>query len=284
MALLQLNELEAYFLHSPGHPPSTAPVFESHPHGFAAHFAHLQLHSQFQALVDPHTLRPQAYEALLRPKLRNMDNGWHGSATLSPSDAFAAVKRPQEAIYLDRLCRVLHAMNFSRQQPGQALLFLNVSAQHLQAVAQHHGRTFAHLLQDCGLPSQQVVLEILEAEVPQLAHLQRAVEGWRENGLRIALDDFGAQHSNFDRLWQLTPDVVKLDRELVRQSVSNPRAATILPKLVEMVHDLGALVVCEGVETQEQHALCLDAGADLVQGYWYAQPGPQLLAATSLRA
>ena len=241
------------------------------------HFAGMELHSHFQPLLHSQGLQIQAYEALLRPRLP-------GQAQFqSPLAAFAQAHNAQQASYLDRLCRVLHALNFERQLPRQhptQLLFLNVSTQHLQAVSQHYGETFERLLQLCGLRPQQVVLEITESQIDDLTRLQTAVAQWHARGFQIALDDFGCNNSNFDRLWQITPDIVKLDRLLVQQAAHNPRAATILPKLIEMVHDLGASVVCEGVETAIQHQLCQDAGADLVQGYFYARPAAQLLSTT----
>lgn len=239
--------------------------------GVSGHFARLRLHSHFQPLLDAVTLQPLAHEALLRP----LDP--HSGAYLPPSAAFACARTPQEAVYLDRLCRVVHALNFIRQQPGRQLLFLNVSGRHLAAVAQEHGAAFERLLALCGLQPQQVVLEILEASVDQLELLQTALQAYRKRGFRIAMDDFGCQHSNFDRLWQLTPDLVKLDRHLIQQAEVNPRARLILPKLIGIIHDLGAQAVCEGIETAQQHRLCVDAGSDLLQGYYYARPQPTLL-------
>lgn len=239
--------------------------------GVSGHFARLRLHSHFQPLLDAVTLQPLAHEALLRP----LDP--HSGAYLPPSAAFACARTPQEAVYLDRLCRVVHALNFVRQQPGRQLLFLNVSGRHLAAVAQEHGAAFERLLALCGLQPQQVVLEILEASVDQLELLQTALQAYRKRGFRIAMDDFGCQHSNFDRLWQLTPDLVKLDRHLIQQAEVNPRARLILPKLIGIIHDLGAQAVCEGIETAQQHRLCVDAGSDLLQGYYYARPQPTLL-------
>lgn len=75
----------------------------------------------------------------------------------------------------------------------------------------------------------------------------------------------------------MTPDIVKLDRSLIVQGTTNERARRILPKLVEIIHELGAQVVCEGVENLDQHRLAVDAGADLVQGYYDAQPSSDLL-------
>ena len=128
----------------------------------------------------------------------------------------------------------------------------------------------------CGLTPERIVLEILEARIDDLGRLQEAVSGYRSRGYRVAIDDFGCAHSNFDRLWQLSPDIVKLDRSLMVQAEANPRARRVLPKLVEIIHELGATVVCEGIENRTQHQLAADAGADWLQGYFYALPATAL--------
>lgn len=268
-----LQQLQAHFQMAQAQPAldrAQALALRAQPDGVRGYFAGLELHSHYQPLLHATSLDVFAHEALLRPR-RPDDTGF-----LSPYVAFNRAQSAQAAIYLDRLCRVVHAMNFVRQAPGPHHLFLNVSAQLLQSMAHNHGETFESLLAVCGLTPQQVVLEVLEASVADLALLQTAVHSWRQRGFRIAIDDFGCQHSNFDRLWQLTPDIVKLDRQLVHQAETNRRAAIILPKLIDMIHDLGASVVCEGIETAAQHRICVYAGADLLQGYFYARPAAQL--------
>lgn len=245
-------------------------AIEHSDNGLIGHFAHLKLHSHYQPLLDAKRLNTVAFEALLRPI--NMET----LSPLPPYAAFECVNSPQQAIYLDRLCRALHAANFVRQDTQGKDLFLNVSGGHLIAVSQGHGQAFEELLNFCGMTPKQVVLEILESSVDQLELLQEAVAAYKKRGFRIAMDDFGSSHSNFDRLWHLTPDVVKLDRGLIEQAQTNPRARIILPKLIEIIHDLGAHAVCEGIETRAQHQLCVDAGADLLQGYYYARPAAHL--------
>ncbi len=233
-----------------------------------ARFKGLTLRSVFQPILDSHTQRPVAFEALLRATDAD-------GSPLAPPDAFA---RPQggDIVTFDRLCRTVHALNFARQALAGDILFLNVDARHLLSVGGGHGATFEALLAQCGLTPDRVVLEILESGIDDLGHLAVAVEAYQRRGYRIALDDFGCRHSNFDRLWHLTPDIVKLDRSLIDQATHNRRARLILPRLVELIHSLGAQVVCEGVETAEQHRLAADAGADLVQGYHYARPAAVL--------
>lgn len=230
----------------------------------------LRLYSVFQSLHSASTLLPVAHEALLRAR-----DG--ANRSVSPADAFALPATPDEAVYFDRLCRMLHALNFVNQGGGEGTLYLNVSGRHLLSVGEGgHGKAFETLLSHCGLKPTQIVLEILESRVDNLRHLQAAVEAYKQRGYRVAIDDFGCQHSNFDRLWQLEPDIVKLDRSIIVQASDNGRARKILPKLIDIIHDLGAQAVCEGIETHDQHALATGSGADLVQGFYYSKPASLL--------
>lgn len=239
--------------------------------GASGHYRGLHLSTVFQPLLDAATLKARAHEALLRV---------HDEAgnSLSPAAAFAIPASTDEVVYFDRLCRIMHAVNFVRQAPPGSELFVNVSGRHLLGVTNRgHGEIFERLLHMCGLKPRQIILEVLEAKVDDISRLNEAVAAYRERGYRVAIDDFGCEHSNFDRLWRLTPDIVKLDRSLILQGTSNERARRILPKIIEIIHELGAQVVCEGVENPEQHALAIDAGADLVQGYYYAMPASDLI-------
>lgn len=239
-------------------------------HGAFGCYNGLWLYSAFQAVFSADTLKAVAHEALLRARDEN-------NQPISPAEAFKRAVSPDEVVYLDRLSRVVHALNFFNQSGTDDDLYLNVSGRHLLGVSGNHGRTFETLLRHCGLQPRQIVLEILESRVDDLARLQEALDAYRSRGFRVAIDDFGCQNSNFDRLWRLTPDIVKLDRELILHASDNSRARRILPKIIEIIHDLGAQVVCEGIETALQHALARDAGADLLQGYYYAKPTAQLV-------
>jgi len=234
-------------------------------------FDGLQLHSVFQPLFQARTMCPIAYEALLRAQ-------GPGGEVVSPEHAFAYPMTSEEIIYFDRLCRMVHVVNFVRQANPKEILFLNIDGRQLLNVGGGtHGSAFETLLTYCGLKPTQVVLEIVESRIDDLGRLVEAVSDYQQRGYRVAIDDFGCQDSNFDRLWQLSPEFVKLDRSLIVQSMVNPRAKVIFPKLVEIIHDLGAEVVCEGIETTEQHQFAMSSGVDFVQGFYYAMPQPALL-------
>ena len=95
-------------------------------------------------------------------------------------------------------------------------------------------------------------------------------------GCLIAIDDFGAGHSNFERIWNLSPDIVKLDRSLLTRATEEHRARQILNGMVSLLHQSGCLVLLEGVETRDQALIAIDAGVDFVQGFYFRKPSTEL--------
>lgn len=265
MRIERLEKLQTVFDHWKSQAPSSAPALTVDGADVHGHFNAFTLGSVFQPLFSAQGLELKAHEALLR--VRDPMN-----RQIAPPDAFANLSGSAEFIRFDRLCRVVHVLNFMGRPGQHDDLWLNVSADHLLSVQRDHGRVFETLLHYCGLAPSRIVLEILESRIDDLKHLQDAVNNYRKRGYRVALDDFGARHSNFDRLWSLTPDIVKLDRNMIVQGVENPRARRILPRLIGIIHELGAVAVCEGIETQDQLSLAQDSGADLVQGYFLGRP------------
>ncbi|MFM0557844.1 EAL domain-containing protein [Paraburkholderia sediminicola] len=92
--------------------------------------------------------------------------------------------------------------------------------------------------------------------------------------------------SNFARLrvWRLQPDIVKLDRSVIAQAAREPRVARMLSRLVSLLHETGALVLAEGVETQVEALLSMECDADFVQGFYFAHPAPGSVDEESCRA
>ena len=121
--------------------------------GVAGHFADITLDSAFQPIFHADSLHPAGFEALLRPSRRQQ--------SLSPASVFLLPANAAEVVYLDGLCRTLHALNFllqSREDDGW--LALNIHPRHLTSVLSEHGLVFESILQQCGLSPRRVVLEI----------------------------------------------------------------------------------------------------------------------------
>ena len=232
--------------------------------GATGSFKSLQLSSVFQPIYSVTHRRAVGYEALLRAHTAQ-------GAPVSPLDVFASADSEAEVTHLDRLCRSLHLHNHAAIPAGSTWLFLNINPE-VVVHGKRYGAFFAQLLQRHACPAHRIVVEILEDAIRNEALLAEAVDYYRDLGCLVAIDDFGSGHSNFARLWRLAPDIVKLDRSLILQSTVNRQTRRILPGLVSLIHEAGSLVVMEGVETEDEALIALDADVDLVQGYYFGRP------------
>ncbi len=186
---------------------------------------------------------------------------------------------------LDCLSHRMHLRNAKAQFDSDRWLFLNMTPEvFLNARHAPAGHSFADLLVETGFPAQALVVEVLEEAVRDTAEFESAVAFFRELGCLIALDDFGAGSSNFDRVWKIRPQIVKLDRSLIKQAAMNSRVRRILPQLVSLLHEAGSMVLVEGVETAEEAYIALDTNADFVQGFLFGCPQAALADTSPARA
>ncbi|MDR2876392.1 MAG: EAL domain-containing protein [Methylobacillus sp.] len=227
-------------------------------------FLGLQLRSVFQPIIDATTDTPLGYEALLRPSIGGLEE-------INPAFAFSFADDQGQLIKFDRIARMLHTLNSLRLPASGALLFFNAHPKKLINV-NAHGQAFERILHAHSVPTYKVVVEIAESAIETDKPLIEAVENYRNRGYHIAFDDAGGHHSNFDRLWKLSPDYVKLDRNLIHEAERNAKVRRMFPKLLEVIQELGARPVIQGIETETQHKIALDAGATLLQGYRLGKP------------
>jgi diguanylate cyclase (GGDEF)-like protein/PAS domain S-box-containing protein len=131
-----------------------------------------------------------------------------------------------------------------------------------------------------GAPAHLLEVEVTEGVFIRNADAaERAVESLRALGVRVALDDFGAGFSALSYLLRLPFDSLKMDRGFVsalRGAAGLPggRAAEVVGGVVRLAHGLGARVVAEGVETEEEFAAVRRLGCDEVQGHLFGRAMP----------
>lgn len=234
-------------------------------------FGSLWLGSHFQPIFSLAHGRVVGHEALLRAK------GDDGQA-VSPLSAFQRCHTVDEIALCDTLSRRAHLLNYARARVEDQWLFLNVNARaFLHGPTQHLAAQSAAWLKTAQIRPEQVVVELLEDAIEQLGVLEQVVADHKAHGFLIALDDFGAGHSNFDRVWRLQPDIVKLDRSIVVRAARELSTARMISQLTSLLHECGALVLMEGVETYEEAMVAMDSDVDLIQGYYFCRPQAALL-------
>lgn len=102
-------------------------------------------------------------------------------------------------------------------------------------------------------------------------NFKQTVNEIQKHGFSLAIDDFGKGFSNLSRLASVPVDVIKLDRSLVNEAVSDTRIQIITEAAIDMAHALGSEVVVEGVETLEEVTMAEKAGADALQGFYFSK-------------
>lgn len=123
-----------------------------------------------------------------------------------------------------------------------------------------------------GVPHSRLAVEITERE--QETNTEQFCQNLRqlkEAGFRIFVDDLGAGVTSVRDLWSYPVDVVKIDRALLL-AADDEQGRSAYRGLRNLAVDLGCKVLCEGVETQEQHRFILEAGCHYGQGFLFYRP------------
>lgn len=222
------------------------------------------VYSAFQPILSLAHKKIVGYEALARSG-EGLPPFFQDSPAEDPSYS------TEYLILADRVCRLVHTRNFKLLNDPANWLFLNIDS-HTIMHGIDYGSFFKDMLAACDIPPHRVVVEIVEHPVKDTRRLNQIVEYYKKIGCLVAIDDFGAGHSNFERVWDLVPDIIKLDRSMSRRVACQSRIRRLLPGIVSLLHQAGALVLMEGVETENQALIALEADVDLVQGYYFARP------------
>jgi EAL domain-containing protein (putative c-di-GMP-specific phosphodiesterase class I) len=128
---------------------------------------------------------------------------------------------------------------------------------------------------------EEVLVEDAGQNVERLSAL-------RELGVRLAIDDFGTGYASLAYLGQLPVDVIKIDPSFVSGLGGDDTLTLLTRTIVRLGHDLGLIVVAEGIERPEQLELLREMGCPRGQGFLVARPMPagsaQALVRTNLTA
>jgi EAL domain-containing protein (putative c-di-GMP-specific phosphodiesterase class I) len=143
----------------------------------------------------------------------------------------------------------------------------------------------AQALAEHGIDPAWLELEITESVImSDRARTSRVLERLAEQGLRIAIDDFGVGYASLGYLKDLPAQVLKIDRSFVSSMVAQSSSGAIVRSTVDLGHALGLEVVAEGVERPEHLSRLRATGCDVAQGFLLARPVPASDVEASIRS
>lgn len=206
----------------------------------------------------------EAYEALIRP--------FRGNQPASPGEFFSSVE-PKDALFVDTLCRELHILNMGKMGRKSARLFVNFNPG-LFKQGVNVADEVSRMLETCGrakVRPSRIFCEITEQGGDE-ATLMGLVERLRSCRFKIAVDDYGADDSDLQRVDRIKPDVIKFDAAWVRRFSETPAGIGLLRMMVEKFQKRNMECLFEGLEEEHQLGLCEEIGVNLMQGYALARP------------
>ncbi|MES2115683.1 MAG: EAL domain-containing protein [Pseudomonadota bacterium] len=226
-----------------------------------------ELRLLYQPVVDLQTGAIASVEALVR---------WqHPQQGLLVAADFIAVAEQAglaDAIgdwVLRQACRDLNA--WTAQQLAPLPVAVNVSPRQFRD--RLFAGTVAAILSEHGILAPAITLEITEAALMQDSAASGAsLARLKALGVRLTLDDFGTGYASLSNLKRYPFDAVKIDCQFIRDVVTDSGDAALAKTIIAMAHNLGIVVVAEGVETEAQCDFLRRNMCDLIQGRYFAAP------------
>ncbi|CAD5268214.1 MULTISPECIES: EAL domain-containing protein [Halomonadaceae] len=213
----------------------------------------------FQPIVDLSLAQIVTYEALVRGPCG--ESAWSVISQVT-----------DELLYrFDQACRVkaIEMASALDMQTDLSINFLPNAVYEPEACIQ---ATLA-VSKRVGWPTHRLIFEITETErVRDRQHLCNIINAYRSMGFKTALDDFGNGYANLDLLTDLTPDKLKIDRELVMNCDKDLRRQALLNAIILLAQELDMTLIAEGVETRAEALWLARAGIVHQQGFYYAKP------------
>jgi len=235
---------------------------------YSASFRDFELTTAYQPIYSVSRSRKvadYAFEGLLRCRSE--------TPPFAPATFFNELSE-SERYQVDRLSQELHIKNWVVKSNPAANLFINMETRCLgQKTLESRNIALAvSKAQMWGVDPEKLVLEVTESDAESPQTLAYFVDSLRECGVRVAVDDYGVDGSNIDRVRSLRPDFVKLDGRFFHRFAANGRLLPMLRGLVNRLRDLDAEVIAEMIETEHQLDTALECEIELMQGYFLARP------------
>jgi diguanylate cyclase (GGDEF)-like protein/PAS domain S-box-containing protein len=128
-------------------------------------------------------------------------------------------------------------------------------------------------LREAEVPARTIVFEITEGMLLDTRPgIKDSLQKFRGAGIQIALDDFGTGYSSLSFLKKFDIDYLKIDKSFIDQLATDSDDHALCEAIIAMAHKLGLKVIAEGIESEEQCRILVDAGCDYGQGYLFSRP------------
>ena len=237
--------------------------------GVSHAIANREFSVHYQPIYDASEESVIAAEALLR-----WDHPNYGR--VDPTEFIPIVEATGKIVELgwwviEQSCSTLAKLSQSKET-----MRVCVNLSPIQLESEDFDSRLIEVMQRHGINPRQLTLEITESMfISETERAKMAIESMLKNGCTIAIDDFGTGYSSLARLSNLPSQIIKLDREFIANVANSDATRAVVKGIVSIAHELGQLVVAEGVENQNQASMLRECGCDYYQGFLFSHPLPE---------
>jgi diguanylate cyclase (GGDEF)-like protein len=222
----------------------------------------------YQPIFEPASGRIAALEALVR--WQDPENGLVPPFSFIPFAEETGMIAEVGDRVVDLVCE-----QSGRWREAGLLPAISFNASPRELRAPDYAQRLRARIAAAGLDPAGFTVEITEsAMVGDPARVEPVLHELAAAGLRLAIDDFGAEHSSLGRLRTLPVNMLKIDRSLLGGVPHDSRASAIVASLLTLAEALHVVSVVEGVETEEQCTFLVEHGCPLAQGFALGRPAP----------
>lgn len=223
-----------------------------------------------QPVFDAKTRKMASAEALIRWK-------YQGDKLISPAVFIPALEDSGQISLLD-LFVIKTVKNYQerRRKSGKTNIPISMNLSWMDFYDKKMIDWILDDLQQNPTPQNVVRYEITETSYAAIAeNRQNVLDEFKSRNAKIMLDDFGSGYSSFSMLQSYDFDILKLDMGFVRKIESSEKTREIIKSIIGMAHRIGAKIVAEGAETDQQVEFFKENDCDYIQGYYFSKPLPQ---------
>jgi len=219
--------------------------------------------SYFQPIIDNKTQEIVKYESLVR--LINEED-----KVLSP---FFFLETAKKSNYYLKITTIVLEHSFSILRHCSTDISINLSALDIEQKSMR--KLILHLLETNKKDASRVVFEVLEDEnIKDFNVVKKFITQVKAYGVKIAIDDFGAGYSNYERLLDYQPDILKIDGCLIRNIAQSSYSLSAVKSIVTFAKEQNIQTIAEFIENEEIFNIIKELGIDFSQGYYFGKPEP----------
>ena len=216
--------------------------------------------SYFQPIVCNKTKEIVKYESLVR--LIDDDR------IITP---FFFLDIAKKGKYYARITSIVLENSFRALEKTDKSISINISALDIEKLSTRD--KIYELLKIHENSAHRVIFELLEDEnVRSFDEIFEFISKVKKYGVKIAIDDFGSGYSNFERLLQYQPDILKIDGSLIKNIENDSYSLSIVKTIVLFAKEQKIEMVAEFVENENIYKILKDLGVEYSQGYYFGAP------------